>query len=169
MLSLLFIRNALKDQKNRPESKSDSMIVGTVMTPLGNFSGIRQSDMELKQMPFVDETGNVGIVPMKQMYLNYVLLELAKRINVGKMLLDGSREFIIIADIDTLELKECCPCYYATTKNVDDMESLQHLESNVLYCLDNKMNALPLNIKTDWLKNFITPLLNDVKSKIKPS
>jgi len=167
MFSLLFIRQALSDQKNKSEPKTDYILTGILDTPLASFGGIRQSDMELIQMPFVSETGYVGLVPMKRLYFNSVLNNLAKRINVDtKVLFDGSREFVIVADIDTRSVCECCPCYSATTKNADNMENIRRLESSVMHCLSNKLDSLPITTKADWLKNFITPLINDIKPKI---
>jgi len=167
MLCLLFIRKALNDQKTKAEPKSNHLLTGILITPLGKFSGIKESDVQLIQMPFVNEAGDVGLAPMKLLYLNVVLNDLAKRINVdGKILLDGSREFVIVADIDVKSINECCPCYSATTKNADNMDNIRRLESTVMQCLKDGLDSLPLTTKADWLSNFITPLLNDVKVKM---
>jgi hypothetical protein len=167
MLCLLFIRKALNDQKTKTEQKSNNHLTTILVTPLGKFSGITESDVQLIQMPFVSEAGDVGLVPMKRLYLNVALSDMAKRINVDtKVLLDGSREFIIVADIDVKSISECCPCYSATTKSADNMDNIRRLESTVMHCLKNGLDSLPVTTKADWLATFITPLLNDVKVKM---
>lgn len=96
MLVLLFLRQVLKDPADKVETSGDAVITGVLMTPLGTFGGILESQLELLQMPYVSETGRVGRIPMKKLYLDHMLDELAANLHLDvNNLLDGSREFII--------------------------------------------------------------------------
>ena len=170
MLVLLFIRHVLKDLSGKSRTSDDAVITTVLMTPLGTFGGILESQLKLLQMPYVSETGGVGRVPMKKLYLDHVLDKLAANLHLDvDSLLDSSREFIIATDVDVDTNEECCPCYYATTKNSDDKESLQHLESTVMYCLDNNLDTLPASVINGWRKDILQPLLSNIKAKIERS
>lgn len=166
MLVLLFLRQVLKDLEAKEKSK-DAVLTGMLMTPLGTFSGILESQLELLQIPYVSETGRVGRVPTKKLYLDHVLDELAANLHINvEDLFDGSREFVIATDVGIDTTEECWPCYSATTKNSDDKESLQNLESTVMYCLDNSLDALPSSVLDGWQKDILQPLMANIGLKV---
>lgn len=168
MLVLLFLRQVLKDLAGKSGTSEDAVLTSVLMTPLGTFGGILKSQLELLQMPYVSETGGVGRIPMKKLYLDHVLDKTAANLNLDvNNLLDGNRELIIAANVDVEKDEECCPCFYATTKNPDDMENLQHLESTVMYALHNNLDTLPNSVVSGWQKDILQPLLTDIKAKIK--
>lgn len=167
MLVLLFLRQILKDLAGKAERSGDAVITGVLMTPLGTFGGILESQLELLQMPYVSETGRVWRIPMKKLYLDHMLDELAANLHLDvNNLLDGSREFIIAADIDVDKAEECCPCYYSTTKNANDRENLQHLEATVMRCLSDNLDILPPSVLSGWQKDVLQPLLAHIRLKI---
>ena len=167
MLVLLFLRQVLIDLAGKSGTSGDAVLTSVLMTPLGTFGGILESQLELLQMPYVSETGGAGRIPMKKLYLDHILDELAANLGLNvDNLLDGSREFVIAADIDLDKDEECCPCYYATTTDSDGKESLQHLESTVMACLDNNLDTLPASVVNGWRKGILQTLLSDIKTKI---
>jgi len=166
MLVLLFLRQVLKNLAGKGE-RGDTVLTDILMTPLGTFGGIRESQLELLQMPYVSETGKVGRILMKKLYLDHILDELANNLHSDvEDLFDGSREFVIAADVDIDMGEECCPCYYATTKNSDDKENMEHLESTVIYALGNNLDTLPPSVLNGWRKNILEPIVAHIRSKI---
>ncbi len=166
MLSLLFVRRPLENLRNKPLPANDAILPEVPITPLGTCAGIRESQLELLQMPYVNELGKVGSVPMKRLYLDQVLEQLASKLRMDTTnLFDGSREFTIAAnDVETG--KECCPCYCATTKDQDDKENLQRLESDVIYCLDHQLESLPPDILQDWMEKVLHPLFAQIRKTV---
>ena len=150
-----------------PKRGTDAVLVGILETPLGIFAGVLQSQLELIQMPYVNETGRVGRVPMKRLYLQLVLHNLADNIHVDmNALLEGSREFIVIANMDISSVDECCPCYYGTTKNADDMENLRHLESTVMWSLSRGLDSLPSKVLVGWKNKVLIPIFGQARMAI---
>jgi len=167
MLLLLFIRGALSRMLDASRNSGDYLNTGVLLTPFGAFAGVPQSRLELFEFEFVNECGEVGEKLMKALYLDLVFNELSDNLKVEYAgLLDGSREFIVIADCENNLVEECCPRYYATTKDPDDMESIRRLESTVNFCLDRGMNVLPSDVLIEWQKEFLTPLFEHVKCKL---
>jgi hypothetical protein len=167
MLSLLFIRGALSRMLEASRNSGDYFNTGVLLTPFGVFAGVLQSQLELFEFEFVNERGEVGRKPMKKLYLDYIFSRLSGNLKVEYAdLLDGSREFIIIDECENNLLEECCPRYYATTKDPDDMESIKRLESTVVFCLDRGMSILPSSVLNEWKKEVLTPLFGHVKSKL---
>ena len=167
MLALLFLREVLKEFTGKFETSGDAALTDALLTPTGTFGGILESQLELLQIPYVSETGRVGRIPIKKLYLDNVLNELANNLHLDmKNLFDGSREFVIAANVDIDTGDECCPCYYATTKNPDDKENMEHLESTVMYALGNNLDTLPPSVANGWRKNVLLPLVAHIRSKI---
>jgi hypothetical protein len=143
------------------------MLKAEINTPLGKLEGIRPSQMELLRMPYISETGKVGRIKMEKVYLEQALDNLATELRLERSaLLDGSREAVIVSETDISSDSECIPCYYGTTGNPVNMENLQHLEANVMRCLNEGLDYLPPNILSNWINVVLNPIFQQARTVI---
>lgn len=57
-------------------------------------------------------------------------------------------------------------CYYATSKDPDEIENMKRLEATAKYCLDNHLHYLPPSVLNGWKADYLQPLLAHLKSKL---
>jgi hypothetical protein len=166
-LILLFIRRALADISSRLPLTNEPTLTGVIVTPMGKVAGIRQSQLEVIQMPYMSESGKVGEVPMKRLYLEQVLDKLAADLQMDvTTLMDGSRELVIVADLHASSQDGCCPCYYGSTRNPVNMENLRRLESMTMRCLSEGLDCLPPDILYKWTNVVLNPIFEQARTVI---
>lgn len=118
-------------------------------------------------MPYISETGRVGRIKMERLYLEQALDNLATELRLERnALLDSSREAVIVAKMDTSSDRECIPYYYGTTRNPINIENLQHLEANVMRCLNEELEYLPPHILSNWKNIVLNPIFEQARHVI---
>lgn len=143
------------------------MLTGVITTPLGKIESIRPSQLALIQIPYITQTGKVGHVRMKKLYLDQVLDKLAKDLSVDKStLLNDSREIVIVANMDISSDDECCPCYYGTTGNPVNMANFRRLEANVMRCVSEGLEYLPSDLLSKWINAVLNPVFEQARTVI---
>jgi hypothetical protein len=166
-LILLFLRQVLENIPSRATQEDEPVLKAVVTTPLGKLESIRPSQLELLRMPYISETGKVGRVPMERLYLEQTFNNLATELGIDSSeLFDGSRELVIVADVDTSSDSKCIPCYYGTTANPVNMANLQRLEANVMRCLDESLDYLPADILYKWKNSVLIPVFEQARTVI---
>ena len=168
MLSLLFVRPVWKEFLDTiNENNLDLWLLK--VTRNGTFieSWHKQSEFKGIQVPFIDENGEIGKVPVMVTNICNAFESLAKTIDIDiKSLFDASREFILITNDDTHSGLGISFCYCASTKNVDDIENLRRLEHDTIVCLNNNI-IMPQNILLDWKTKVLLPLFEQTKLSMK--
>ena len=164
-LILLFYKQILDDISSRSMLKEEPMLKAEITTPLGKLEGIRPSQLERLRIPYISETGRVGRIKMERLYVEQALDNLATELQLERhSLLDGNREVVIVAETDTSSDSECIPCYYGTTRNPVNMENLQHLEANVMRCLNEELEYLPPHILSNWINIVLNPIFEQART-----
>ena len=166
-LALIFIRQTPGIISEITQTGSEPVLKGIITTPLGKLDGISQSQLEVLRIPYISETGRVGNILMKRVYLDQVLDNLTVELQVQRTaLLDNSREIVVVVKLGTSLMNECLPCYYGTTGNPTNMENLQRLESNVLRCLEEGLDYLPTDILFKWKNSVLLPIFEQARTVI---
>jgi hypothetical protein len=62
---------------------------------------------------------------------------------------------------------EYYPFYWNTNIDMDDVGIIKELQSNIIYCLNNHLNALPSSIVDSWIKTTLNPIMTRLKSAMK--
>jgi hypothetical protein len=166
-LILLLFRNTLEEFSHKTKPGDELVLTGVITTPLGKLNGIKQSQLEIMQIPYISENGKVGQVPMKKLYLDQVLDKLANDLGEDKsMLMDSSREIVIVANMDISSDYECCPCYYGSTQNPVNMANLQRLDANVMRCVNEGLEYLPSDLLFKWTNVVLKPIFEQARTVI---
>jgi len=168
MLSLLFVRPMWREFLDTiNENNLDLWLLK--VTRNGTFieSWHKQSEFKGIQVPFIDENGEIGKVPVMVTNICNAFEVLSKNIGIEiKSLFDASREFILITNDDVKSGLGVSFCYCASTKNIDDIENLRRLEHDTMLCLNNNIN-MPQNVLLDWKTKVLTPLFKQAELSIK--
>jgi hypothetical protein len=156
---LLLFRIALDDSWDKTNTVDESFLTSAITTPLGQVKGIRPSQLELIQMPYITESGGVGHVPVKRLYLDQILDKLAIDLGIDRTaLIDGSRKIVMVGNVDFSSHQEIYPCYYRSTANTVNMANLQRLEANVMRRIDERLEYLPSDLLSEWKNTALTPI-----------
>jgi len=158
---------ALGDASNKTNTGDDPVLKGVITTPFGKLDSIRQSQLELMQIPFISETGKVGQVRMKRLYLDQILDRLGIDLGIDRnTLMNSSREIVMVANVDISSDQEIYPCYYGSTANPVNVANMQRLEANVMRCLNEKLELLPHDLLFKWIKVVLNPIFGQARAVI---
>ena len=165
-LALLFIGSFL-DATSASGLRDETALKAVITTPLGTREGVSQSQLALILVPYISETARVGQMPMRRLYLEQTLDSLAVELGVDRSeLLDGFREIVVVAGLDTPLSGDFVPCYYGTTGNPVNMENLQRLEANAVRCLSEGLEYLPADLLPKWKDTVLVPVFEQARAVI---